>query len=375
MASRTSRAQRADLIQLRLLLVALLLGFASSASCLLAEDSAWVRPTKAGDPLIWGRRDGLVFGLASPGGIKGPRGLIRIGVYVPGSAAPELINFIAVEPVVAGPGRRFDRMAFSELEQSQMDAGQQGKRMWVESDDPSGAPPRGTLTTFHTGQATVERLSVPVEVERFSRNGAHVAVDLSMDSDHPGELRLTPHARPDSPQIEELTVTATMGNFERLRLLWLDGRTEDSRELFSNFVGDGFAETPDLPLPELLRTGDGAAVVFCTTDEASPTDVPAHWVYPLPKYTQYWEVEGADIQPDLRVHVNGRRVYWASTDPLPGGVAFENFEVRQHYVDGQTFLFGLTQAEPSQAYQGAQKLQVRPDRLKAPPTLPEVRRP
>jgi hypothetical protein len=40
----------------------------------LAQQSSWVRPMKAGDPLTWGRRDGIVFGLTSPGGIKGPRG-------------------------------------------------------------------------------------------------------------------------------------------------------------------------------------------------------------------------------------------------------------------------------------------------------------
>jgi hypothetical protein len=33
---------------------------------------------------------------------------------------------------------------------------------------------------------------------------------------------------------------------------------------------------------------------------------------------------------------------------LPGGVAFENFEVRQRYVPGQVFIFGLTPKEPWQ---------------------------
>ena len=222
----------------------------------LAQDSAWVRPSKTGDSLIWGRRDGLVFGLASPGGIKGPRGLLRIGVYAPGSAEPQLINFIAVEPVVAGPGRRFDRMAFSELESSEMDAGQQGKRMWIDAGDPGHAPdPRGMLTTIHVGNATVERLSVHIGVERFSRNGAHVSLIASIDSDRPGELRLIPHAEADSPRLEELTVTATMGNFERLRLLWLNQRTIYSGELFSSFTGDAFVDTPDYALPEMLRTG------------------------------------------------------------------------------------------------------------------------
>ena len=45
-----------------------------------AEDSQWVRPTKPGDPLLWGRKDGIVFGLPSQGGLPGPRGLIRVEV-------------------------------------------------------------------------------------------------------------------------------------------------------------------------------------------------------------------------------------------------------------------------------------------------------
>src|SRR6202521_1771183 len=90
-----------------------------------AEESQWIRPVKPQDPLIWGRKDGIVFGLPSAGGLPGPRGLIRIGVISPKTGAPELLNFIAIEPVVVGPGSRGDRMAFSELEPSEMDAGSQ----------------------------------------------------------------------------------------------------------------------------------------------------------------------------------------------------------------------------------------------------------
>ncbi|HWF65816.1 MAG TPA: hypothetical protein VN670_00845, partial [Acidobacteriaceae bacterium] len=82
----------------------------------IAQDVQWVRPTKTGDPLIWGRRDGIVFGLFSPGGINGPRGLIRVGLFTPGAKDPQLLNFIAVEPVVQGAGSRSNRMAYSEME-------------------------------------------------------------------------------------------------------------------------------------------------------------------------------------------------------------------------------------------------------------------
>lgn len=335
--------------------------FVCLAAMAQAEDSQWVRPTKPDDPLVWGRRDGIVFGLASPGGIKGPRGLIRIGIFTAGLAGPQLLNYIAVEPIVQGAGDRFDRMAFSELEMSEMDPGQRGKRMWVA---PSSAADKnaasGMLETLHVGEATVERLSVRIDVEKFTANGAHVYLIASIDSDHPGELRLSTFAEKDSPPIEELTVTATMGNFERLRLLWLKDHVEDSRKLFGSYTGEEFIEGEAYPLGDMLRSGQGDAIVFCTSSEHDPRSSPgndtAHWVYPLPKLTQYWRVPGHDVQPDLRTRVNARRVYWASTAPVLGGIAFENFEVRQRFVPGQSFIFGLTSQEPWQFYHGLSHL-------------------
>lgn len=327
-----------------------------------AQESPWVRPNKPGDPLIWGRRDGIVFGLHSPGGIKGPRGLIRIGLYpTPQAAAPELLNFVAVEPVILGAGARFDRMAFSELEMSQLDIGQRGKRMWVdpETSTESGIP-SGKLETLKAGKASVERLTVRIDVERFTANGAHVYVVASIDSDHPYELRLRTYAESDSPNIDELTLTATMGNYERLRLLWLNDRVVNSRQLFSSYTGDAFIEDVDYPLGEMLRSGEGDAIVFCTSNETDPGKSPgndtAHWVYTLPKLTQYWRVPGRDVEPNLRVRVNARRVYWASKAPVLGGIAFENFEVRQRFVPGQTSVFGITPREPWDFYHGPYQL-------------------
>lgn len=316
--------------------------FAASPS----ENSSWIRPEKPGDPLIWGQRGGLVFGLPSPGGLKGPRGLIRVGVALPPDYRPQLLNYIAIEPVIAGPGSRFNRMAFSELEPSVLDPGERGKRLWI---DP-GMPASGDLRTIRAGHAVVERLSVKIDVERYTANGAHVYLVASMDSDHPDELRLSVFNESDGSQLDELTVTATMGNYERLRLLWLKGRVEDSRKLFPDYTGDAFVEHENYPLDEMIRTADGDAIVYGTSNETSPdsasVNAAAHWKYTLPKLTQYWRVPAHDIQPDLRVRVNARRVYWASTDPVPGGIAFENFEVRQRYVPGQTFIYGISEQEP-----------------------------
>jgi hypothetical protein len=214
---------------------------------------------------------------------------------------------------------------------------------------------------LHAGSATIERLSVRIDVEKFTQNGARVYVIASIDSDRPNELRLSTFAESDSPPLEELGLTATMGNYERLRLLWLKDRVVDSRELFANFpwpvhwrleTGEDFAE--------MLRSGEGDAIVFCTSSEADPRHTPgnesAHWVYTLPKLTQYWRVPGHEVQPDLRVRVNARHMYWASTALVLGGVAFENFEVRQRFVAGQTSIFGITQQEPWVFYHGLSHL-------------------
>jgi hypothetical protein len=332
----------------RLFITTLLLCVASSS---FAQDSEWVRPQQPGDPLIWGRRDGIVFGVPSPGGIRGPRGLIRVGAYPPSGKEPELLNFFAVEPVVRGPGRRFDRLAFSELEMSDLDPGQRGKRLSVHADPATeGFPDAGILETVNTGNAHIERLSVRIDVEKFSLTGAHVYVILSIEADHPREIQVQCFAEPDSPTLDELTITATMGNFERLRQLWLKDRVIDSRSLFSTYTGDAFVEGESYPLSEMIRSTDADAIVFATNDEFSPRDTEGnatnHWPYTLSKLTQYWRVPGHDVEPDLRVRVNARRVYWASTAPVLGGIAFENFEVRERYVPGQTFVFGITPKDP-----------------------------
>jgi hypothetical protein len=313
----------------------------------------WIRPQKPGDPLIWGRRDGIVFGLPSTGGLPGPRGLIRVGVISAKTGKPELLNFIAIEPVVLGPGSRFSRMAFSELEPSRMDPGSRGKRLWVDpGTSAAGDSFRGDLRILPNKSGPIERLSVQIDVEPFTANNAHVYLIASMDSDHPDELRLAVYQYDDSSALEELTVTATMGNYERLRQLWLKKSVVDSHELYGTYTGDAFIEHENYPLNEMLRTSDGDAIALCTSDEAAPSDVPVtgaeHWHYRLPKLTQYWRIPAHDIEPDLRVRVNGRRVYWASHDPLPGGAAFENFEVRQRYRPGQAFLFGVTSKAPWQ---------------------------
>lgn len=297
------------------------------------DESAWIRPAPGESPLVWGRRDGIVFGLPSPGGMPGPRGLVRVGIPRPDRPAPDLINFIAFEPVVGG------RKGLSELESSGLD-GVQGKRLTV-----LGAR-QGRLRRRSDGG---EELVVDVECERF-RSGAHLRAELRVGSDRPEELRIALFAAEGSAPMEECTVTATMGNYGRLRLVTLGDRWLDSRRLYPDYTGDGFVEGKPFPLARLPRLPGGDVLVASVSDEEDPARVPIPrprwWQYRSVPLTHYWRVPAEDVRPDLRLRLNGRRVYWQSRREIPGGIAFENFELRQGFESGQTFIFGLTRRSP-----------------------------
>jgi hypothetical protein len=70
------------------------------------------------------------------------------------------------------------------------------------------------------------------------------------------------------------------------------------------------------------------------------------WHYAGCKVTQYWAREAGAFGDDLQVVVNGRYTYWRSARPIPGGIAFENFEMQERFHDGQTFIFGITRRTP-----------------------------
>lgn len=315
---------------------------AGAAGRLFPQAGVWLRPDSPSSPLVWGRAGGIVFGLAGEGGMPGPRGLIRVGVWNAAKGQAELVNFIAVEPVAFGHGSRQSRMGFSELEPSGSD-GMQGKRFTTPDF-------RGTVDSLPARPWPVERLSVRIEVEPFAVNGAHVYVVASVYADRPEELALAVHHHEDSAPIEEHTLTATMGNYERLRWLWLKDRVVDSRKLYAGFSGTGFIDKENYPRDEMFLYGDGDALAIATANEPDPAAVQIQerpfWTYKPVKLTQYWRVPARHIQPDLRVKVNGRATYYGSAIPIPGGVAFENFELRQRYVPGQVFCFGLTRREP-----------------------------
>ena len=183
----------------------------------------WVQGEHDGIRPRWGIAGGLMFGI-HPGDKKGdgePRGLIRIFSPVLPGEKYDLINFIAVEPIVEG------RRGFSEMEQSRLDRAA-GKRMWTAASPNSPGNPAkmepGKITRLPSG---VEQLELTLRVEKFD-NGTHVYLVVTQRSDAPDEIELTLHTEPDGKTPEYVMLSATMGN--KARALAVAGRRTDERQ-------------------------------------------------------------------------------------------------------------------------------------------------
>ncbi len=303
----------------------------------------WVRPAACSPAQpVWGHAEGLRVGLAP---MPGPRGLLRIYAPYLGHPPGRMINFIAVEPIVDTPQGR----GFSELEQSQLDC-VRGKRFWsVDYPDDlspraSDDPARGVISR----KDNLETLEVFILVERFS-SGAHPYLRLRFRSDRPYEVGIACFAQRDSEPMRSCVLTATMGNYARLRCLHLADRVVRSSDLWPRFDGNGFAPVKRFPLDQLTRTSDGHVMVATTTDEREPDKADyapftfKGWKYVGRRAVQYWRCETP--QQDLYVRVNGRTRYWASRTPIPGGVSFENIEMVTPFSHGQEFWFGVKPQE------------------------------
>lgn len=302
-------------------------------------DGVWIRPsgTMHAEPR-WGHVNGMQIGIAP---IPGPRGLLR--VFTPYLEHPRerLVNFIAVEPLPEGQ----DARGYSELEQSTLDPGERGKRFWSADDPviaatPATCPPaRGVVA----GINGVEMLTVWIGVERFD-NGADVRLRLRFRADRPHEVEIAGFANAGSVPLRHLIITATMGNWSRLRRLELRERVVGPQQLWPGFAGTGFAPHARFGLDELTSEGH-VAIVSAVGDEADPwtvsysDDTAAHWHFEGRLARQTWRAD--DPHPDLEVLVNARWSYWASASEIPGGLAFENIEMVEPFRQGAAFRFAV----------------------------------
>jgi hypothetical protein len=306
-------------------------------------DGPWVRPSPdPGAEPVWGVRGGLAVGLWPTGG---PRGLIRVYAPYLGQPHGRVVNFIAVEPVVNGVRGQ------SELEVGRVSGGP-GLAMWTAdtrdglAGGPGGRPAAGRVEHIDGAEA----LTIWLATEPF-RNGARPVLQIVLRADRPHEVAFRVHAAPGGTPPDSCVLTATMGNYARLRRLWLRGEVVDARLVWPTFVPDplGFAPWRAWGRDRLLTVG-GDLVVAATPDEADPAGatydpaVPTHWRYVGRPATQYWRT--ADV-PGAVARVNGRTTYWGRGGPIPGGVAYENFELEVPFADGQELRFGVTPAGPA----------------------------
>ncbi len=325
--------------------------------------SRWIRAEE--DRLIWGIKGGIVIAIWPSGfeteGVGGPRGLFRLGYERNGKMV--LVNFIAIEPVVA------NKRGFSELEpssvlkQAAFPRQKRGKFIWPSSEYPpaTGGEKAATIEQMQRLSAPgwvsqpspdVEQLNIAFDVEKFN-NGAHPRIVASIRNDRPDEVIFTIHAAPDSAPMQQCILTATMGNYIRARQLWLRDRVVYSKKLWPNpatagVKAIGFTRPEFFGENVMCRMKNGSLVAMITTDEDDPSKVipkPAFWHYKGLKVTQYWKAHPNKEHP-LRVKVNGRFTYWMSNNAIPNGVAYENFELVQDYYDGQQFVFGITERSP-----------------------------
>lgn len=306
-----------------------------------AVDDGWLRPA-AGEGRReprWGHPDGMQLGLHPS---SGPRGLLRLFTPYLDQPRDRLLNFVAIEPIPLSQTER----GYSELETSGLD-GVPGLRLWS-ADDPADATPRDPAQPSRgriTVVAGVERLEVDILSERFA-NGAHVWVRVGFRKDRPHEVTLAAFSRDGSAELASCILSATMGNWARLRVLQLDGRDAFAGELWPEYRDSGFAEHARFGIGELRRVGD-AVEVSALPDERTPwlaeyaPGTRDHWRYVGRRAAQTWRAEDPD--PALVVQVNGRHTYWMSDDPIPGGIAFENFELVEPFRQGREFTFA---AEP-----------------------------
>jgi hypothetical protein len=303
----------------------------------------WVRPsTEFPAEPRWGHPDGIQVGLDVR---TLPRGLLR--VYTPYLRQPTdtLLNFIAVEPIPAGRTER----GLSELEHSALDD-TRGKRFWAADapDDPTprpdDEPARGAVSTVDG----VERLTIFILVEPYE-NGADVYLRLSFRADQPHSFTLATFRRDSSIELAYCVLTATMGNYPRLRELHLANRTVTPAELWPGFAGTEFTEHAKFPLAELERTATGAATVSASPDELEPhtavyaSDTHEHWKYAGIRGVQSWTA--AEPVEELEAVVNARSNYWASASPIPGGPSYENFELMEPFRQGREFQFSVEPME------------------------------
>lgn len=310
------------------------------------NSSKWIRPVSINTSIpVWGHSEGIRVGISPT---PGPRGLLRIFTPYLGHKEDRVFNFIAFEPIPKGKTER----GFSELEMSKLD-NVRGKRFWSSDDSIcTNAPP---LFQYSSGIIEniegVETLTLYIFSETFE-NGSKPYIRLRFYKDNIYEFELTTYSCSESVPLENFILTATMGNYARLRNLHLSDTIKSSLNLWPNYDGLHFTEHDVTNVSQMIKDAEGGAYFIAEPNEEYPMDVEYdkktrnNWKYYGKKATQYWYSPNPD--KNLKGLVNGRFTYWGGDAPIPGGVSFENFEFVTPFKSGETFIFGVTPLSPEE---------------------------
>jgi hypothetical protein len=314
----------------------------------------WVQPAQGVPAMpIWGHAKGMTVALAP---MPGPRGLIRIYTPYLGLETGDVMNFIALEPIPEGS----DHRGFSELEMSSLDEGRRGKRFWSSNDDRATSPlseefpARGIIEKINRE----ETLTVYVFSEPFD-NGAKVYVRLRFFASRPYEFEITTHTFGNSVNLDYFITTATMGNKARLRTLYLQNGQKSSLDIWPDFKDIHFAPHEVIPVNDMIRDKKGRVFFVAAPNEKDYTgtvyapETASNWRFQGTFATQYWIKERPATK--LQGLVNGRFVYWAGQAPIPGGIAYENFELKEPFTNGASFIFGISPEEPEKLIKSLKK--------------------
>lgn len=310
------------------------------------RNGIWLQPvqSKNAQPL-WGFVNGIRIGIAP---LDGPRGLLRIYTPYLGHDSLEVMNFIAFEPIPHKGNR-----GFSELEWSKAD-NVQGKRFISLNDKPENLQkipeiPASGIISEENGQQT---LTVFFACETFD-NGADVYVRIRFTENKPYEFELTAYASSTSVPLDYFILTATMGNKARLRSLYLaNGKKKHAGTLWPDYRDIHFTPHDFTPSSEMLTGKNGGAWFIAAPNETNPSKTVyaentfEGWKYKGEKAIQYWYIPEPKV--GMKGVVNGRYTYWASQSPIPGGVAYENFEINEPFYQGQRLIFGISPQEANE---------------------------
>jgi len=185
--------------------------------------------------------------------MPGPRGLLWIYKPYLGHSEGIMIIYVAIEPFPAGTEFR----GYSELEMSNID-NKQGKRFWSSGDSLAivSGQEEYPARVLVSGIGNKQALTVFIFVEHF-QNVAKVYIRLRFLKKRPHEVEIVTFKQKGSAPLKHFVVTATMGNFARLRNIYLEKVAKSAVALWPDYSRDALAQHVGFPIKEMIRDKNG----------------------------------------------------------------------------------------------------------------------